>query len=142
MTFSEIKLQTSAKLQTLSRQEEIPLWMVRSKATLSRMSLFDLQTDLPLENNVSSSLLIEALGDCFLEQLLETDLSSPTIWQHLTRLVNSDNLSSKATALTALVHFDYPESTMLANKTCLLAIQRKLKSAFTDSIQVSELVSY
>jgi hypothetical protein len=97
MTFSEIKLQTSGKLLTLSRQEDIPLWMVRSKATLSRMSLFDFQTNLPLDNNVSTSLLFEALGDGFLEQLLETDLSAPTIWQQLTRLVNSDNLSSKAT---------------------------------------------
>lgn len=134
---------TTSKLPTLKDADGYRLWAVRYASKLKQMKAWDVKANLPLDTEESNNFLMDGISDCFLEQLVDTDLQASTIWAYFAKLFLVSSLSSKSTAVINLMNFNYSEPTMLENQTALLGLGRALRTAFSDSktIAIDDLVT-
>jgi hypothetical protein len=73
----------------------------------------------------------------YLEQVIDSDLKAPTIWAYFKNSIMVSSLSAQSIALNELIAFNYSANTMQENKTVLLSLQRKLKTAFKNDETIS-----
>lgn len=131
------------RIKPLAAPEDYRLWSVRTQSALKEMSAWDKAADTPLNTEKSQSFLLSVIADNYLEQILDSDLKAETIWTYLKTSILVSSVSAQSAALSNLMNFNYPENSMLNNKTTLLKLQRELITSFSDrkEIKIVDLVS-